>query len=150
MLSGQLILLGSRQSQKLGRMLGAGHQATSRHQLVSAFTAMGLVPFLGEDNVLYMWVDRGREPTVRSRGGHDLESLEFGRGGGRRICLPIQSNFGHHCSSSSIDSCEVAMSSKSRVKQEVLLNLAVNQLLFENLNKLCLSPLFPSVSRFFP
>jgi ATP-dependent protease Clp ATPase subunit len=81
-----LTLLRSRQSQKLVRMLEAWHQAASPHQFVSAFTAMGLVLFLGEDNVLYMRVDRGQT----TRGGQDPEPLEFGRCRGRIIRFLIE------------------------------------------------------------
>jgi hypothetical protein len=90
MSAGQLISLRSRQCQKLVRLLGAWHQATSPQQVVSAFVAMGFVPFLGEDNVLYMRVNRGRATQVRSWEAHDPEPLEFGRGGGRKIRLSNQ------------------------------------------------------------
>jgi hypothetical protein len=38
----------SNQSQKIVKMFCAWHQATAPHLLVSAFTAMELIPFMGE------------------------------------------------------------------------------------------------------
>jgi hypothetical protein len=66
MSSGQLKFFRLRQSQKLVRILGVWHQATSLDQVVFAFIATRLVCFLAEDNVLYMRVDRGRATRVRS------------------------------------------------------------------------------------
>lgn len=82
------------------RCMAPSHDA---HQVVPAFVAMGPVPFLGQGHILCMRVDRARATWVRSWGGHDREPLELGRGGGRRIRLPIQSFFDYHCGSSSIE-----------------------------------------------
>jgi hypothetical protein len=67
----QIRYLPSNQSQKIGKMLGAWHQDTDPHLLVSALTAMGLIPFIGGDGFFYMCLDRQR----RFEFGHGLAKV---------------------------------------------------------------------------
>jgi hypothetical protein len=60
MSTAQIRYLPSNQSQKIGKMLGAWHQATAPHLLVSGLTAMRLIPFMGGDGFFCMHLDRQR------------------------------------------------------------------------------------------
>jgi hypothetical protein len=80
----------SNQVQKIVKMLGAWHQATAPHLIVSAFTAMGLIPFTSGDGHVYMRLGRQRAKQIRLCAGQDPHPMDIEEGGNRRIRLPTQ------------------------------------------------------------
>jgi hypothetical protein len=62
----QIRYLLSNQSQKIVKMLGEWHQATDPHLVVSTFIAMGLIPFMGGDRLVYMRLDRQQATRIWS------------------------------------------------------------------------------------
>jgi hypothetical protein len=128
MSSGQLTLLRSRHSQNLVRILGAWNQATSPHQVVSAFIIMELVYFLGEDDALYIRVDRGRAMQVQSWEGTIRNHRNFDEAAAGESAFQFSKILAiivlHHPLNTVRPR---AVSSKSRAKRQVLLNLALNQ-----------------------
>jgi hypothetical protein len=86
----QIRYLPSNQSQKIVKMLGAGHQATAPHLIVSAFTAMELIRFMGGEVLVYIRLDHQRATGIRSWAGQDPQLMDVWEGGNRRIRLPTQ------------------------------------------------------------
>jgi hypothetical protein len=86
----QIRYLLSNQSQKIVKMPGVWHQATAPDLVVSGFTAMELVPFIGGNGLVHMRLDRQRATQIRSWPGQDRHPMDIGDGGNRRIRVPTQ------------------------------------------------------------
>jgi hypothetical protein len=65
MSSGQIRFLPSDQSDEIVKT----HQATASHLIVSAFAAMGLLFFMGRNNIVYLRLERERAARVGLRVG---------------------------------------------------------------------------------
>jgi hypothetical protein len=81
-------LLPSSQSNKVIKTMAAWYQATAPHQIVAAWLSMGLVPFRGDDSLIYLRVDHGRARAVRGWGQDHPEIAPIGPAGQRQIRLP--------------------------------------------------------------
>jgi hypothetical protein len=90
MSTAQIRYLPSNQSQRIVKMLGAWHQATDPHFIVSVFTAVGLIPFMGGDGLVYMRLDRQRATRIRTWAGQNPHPINVGESGNRKIRLPTQ------------------------------------------------------------
>jgi hypothetical protein len=90
MSSGHVRFMPSDQSHKIVKILGAWHQAPAPHLVISAFAAMGLLLFMGRNNIVYLLLDRERATRIRPWGGQDPETMDVDEGGNRRIRLPTQ------------------------------------------------------------
>jgi hypothetical protein len=80
-------LLPSSQSNKVIKMMGAWYQATVSHQIVAASLSMGFASFRGDDNLIYLRMDRGRVRAVREWKQDHPEIAPFGAAGQRGIHL---------------------------------------------------------------
>jgi hypothetical protein len=76
----------TKQTNKVVKMMGAWYQATAPHQVVSAWTSMGIVPVLGPNGQRYVRVDRLRARAVRGWGTEPPVN-PFGQAGLHRIRL---------------------------------------------------------------
>jgi hypothetical protein len=82
--------LPSKQSNQVVKMMGSWIQATPPHLVVSAFMAMGMVPFKGRDGKNYMRIDRSKICRVRGWTGGEPPVVNLGQDANRRIRLPTQ------------------------------------------------------------
>jgi hypothetical protein len=76
----------SNQTNKVVKMMGAWYEATALHQVVAAWTSMGIVPILGAKGQKYVQVDRARARAVLAW-GMETPANPFGSAGLHRIRL---------------------------------------------------------------